>query len=329
MLISSGSRLDQDLLLSFSTGTDIRSLSKRLEAIPALSEYRVRNALDREEQFSSTTSELADYILLILVIAAVFALIILHSAHDALWADLARTLRIVETLGFSRRRQGILFLMLYSIVIPLSIALSVLASYGIILFIASFPDASEFIFTLPPVIFTFPVLAILIVVAFLPQWIGRLDVSRISSRMPAWLSSLFTRVPLRESLPLVVGIWAIIFLIFGRLLWSLAIMSIALIVSALIAYILIYLYRWIFRYIGRYRNTYFSLYDGIRTLVRPLMPTIPITLSLLGITIFFVVFLLFSLSFRSKLVADTAQSANIYAVNVLESDREKITKILS
>ena len=59
------------------------------------------------------------------------------------------------------------------------------------------------------------------------------------------------------------------------------------------------------------------------------MPTIPITLSLLGITIFFVVFLLFSLSFRTKLVADTAQSANIYAVNVLESDTEKVSKILS
>lgn len=243
MLISSGSRLDQDLLISFSTGTDIRTLSKRLEAIPALSEYRVRNALDREEQFSSTTSELADYILLILVIAAVFALIILRSAHDALWADLARTLRIVETLGFSRRRQGILFLMLYSIVIPISLALSLAASYGIVLFIASFPSVSEFIFALAPVVFAFQVLAILVVVAFLPQWIGRLDLTRLEKYIPLRLSHILARLSLRETVPFVIGIWAIISLIFDRLLWSLAIMSIALIASALIAYLLIYLYK--------------------------------------------------------------------------------------
>lgn len=74
---------------------------------------------------------------------------------------------------------------------------------------------------------------------------------------------------------------------------------------------------------------HFSWYDGIRTLVRPLTPTVPITLSLTSVTTFLLVFILFSLSFRSELSMDTNESANIYALNILESDREKIQTILT
>jgi hypothetical protein len=59
------------------------------------------------------------------------------------------------------------------------------------------------------------------------------------------------------------------------------------------------------------------------------MPTIPITLSLLGMTIFFVIFGIFSLSFREKLLLDSEDSANVYAINILDSDRAKIDPILS
>jgi predicted lysophospholipase L1 biosynthesis ABC-type transport system permease subunit len=58
-------------------------------------------------------------------------------------------------------------------------------------------------------------------------------------------------------------------------------------------------------------------------------PTIPITLSLISVTTFFVVFILFSLAFRSELTLDVAKNANIFALNILESDREKIEKVLS
>jgi hypothetical protein len=98
MLISSGSRLDQDLLLSFPVSVNIKDLSDRLKEIPELSEYRIQNYTDRSERTLETTQELADYILLILVIAAIFAGIILRSAHDRLFSDLSRTLRIIETL---------------------------------------------------------------------------------------------------------------------------------------------------------------------------------------------------------------------------------------
>jgi hypothetical protein len=63
--------------------------------------------------------------------------------------------------------------------------------------------------------------------------------------------------------------------------------------------------------------------------VRPLTPTLPIALSLTIITSVMVVFLLFSLSFRAKLVLDTSETANIYAINILESDREKVSTYLS
>lgn len=73
-----------------------------MKALPELDEYRITNYNERSEQTLDTTEELGNYILLILVIAAIFAGIILRSSHDALFVDLARTLRIVETLGFSR-----------------------------------------------------------------------------------------------------------------------------------------------------------------------------------------------------------------------------------
>lgn len=64
-------------------------------------------------------------------------------------------------------------------------------------------------------------------------------------------------------------------------------------------------------------------------MVRPLTPSIPLTISLLGITLFFIVFSLFSFSFREKLLTDTRNTANIYAINILESDRENVEKVLS
>ncbi|MBX9809587.1 hypothetical protein K2X92_04330, partial [Candidatus Gracilibacteria bacterium] len=92
-------------------------------------------------------------------------------------------------------------------------------------------------------------------------------------------------------------------------------------------FVILYLY--ILKLISSYRKKSFYLFDGIRSLSRPLMPTVPITLSLLGMTIFFVIFGIFSLSFREKLLGDTRDSANVYAINILDSDRSKIDRVLS
>ncbi len=58
------------------------------------------------------------------------------------------------------------------------------------------------------------------------------------------------------------------------------------------------------------------------------MPTLPITISLISVTVFFLVFASFSLAFHSKLVIDSTNTANIYAINILESDRVKVEKVI-
>lgn len=88
-------------------------------------------------------------------------------------------------------------------------------------------------------------------------------------------------------------------------------------------------YKYTLALVSPYRYTKFALFDGIRALSRPMTPSIPITVSLVSMTVFFIIFGLFSLSFRDKLVQDTANSANIYAINVLESDRKKLETVLS
>ena len=45
-------------------------------------------------------------------------------------------------------------------------------------------------------------------------------------------------------------------------------------------------------------------------------------------TVFFLVFASFSLAFRSRLVIDSTNTANIYAINILEQDREKVEKVI-
>lgn len=62
--------------------------------------------------------------------------------------------------------------------------------------------------------------------------------------------------------------------------------------------------------------------------MRPLTPTLPITISLVSVTVFFLVFAIFSLAFRSKLVIDSGNTANIYAVNILEQDKESIDTVI-
>ncbi len=333
MLISSGSRLDQDLLISFPAGYDSANLIKKLTSNKELAEYRIQSYTDRSEQTFETTEELTDYILLILVIAAIFAGIILRSSHDALFADLARTLRIVEILGFSRSRQIGLFLMLYMIIILLSSVFSLVIGYVLISLITRVPEAREFEFYLTPVYFTLQVMSVLILASFLPPWIEKYRIKQRTSYLgryiPMRICAWATRIPMRETLSLIIGIWAIVYLIFERFLWSLAITSTSIVIFLILAWLLSILYGFIFSRFGRWRETKFFLFDWVRTLVRPLTPTLPITLSLVGITAFFVVFLLFSLSFRDKLLTDTAQSANIYAINILESDRERVSNILS
>lgn len=89
------------------------------------------------------------------------------------------------------------------------------------------------------------------------------------------------------------------------------------------------IYALIFQRSETLRQGRFYLYDALRALVRPLTPTLPITISLVSVTVFFLVFASFSLAFRSQLVIDSTNTANIYAINILESDREKVKNTIS
>lgn len=144
MLLSSGSRLDYDLLLSFSDERRAKMLTSKWESIETLSPYRIRNYEDRSESNLEVVEQLTDYILLILVVSSIFALVILRSAHDTFFESLARTLRIVEILGFSRFRQTLLFLVLYVIIIPLAFLFGGVISYFILDIVSSYPGAENF-----------------------------------------------------------------------------------------------------------------------------------------------------------------------------------------
>ena len=60
----------------------------------------------------------------------------MRSAHDRLFASLSRTLTIIEILGFTKKRQMILFLVIYILILPLAFLVSIGLAYVIITAIA-------------------------------------------------------------------------------------------------------------------------------------------------------------------------------------------------
>lgn len=118
-------------------------------------------------------------------------------------------------------------------------------------------------------------------------------------------------------------------LIFSDIVFALLVVVGGGVILLILSFILQFLYERIFRFAAPLRVRDFPLFDGLRTLVRPLTPTIPITISLVSVTTFFLVFIMFSLSFRSELSIDASESANMYALNILESDRAKIEAVLT
>ena len=331
-LISSGSRLTQRLLLSFPQGTNIANITILLKKSPRLRETSVMNYLERSERTLSMVDQLTDYILLILVVTALFWGIILRSSHDALFADLSRTLSIMETLGLTRRRQVILFGLFYLMIIPLSFLASILTASGLMSLVRLSENAVDFRFLISPLFFTIEVLICLIVASFLPAWSTKFrGWSKISIpwKIPRSMNIFLERISLLDSLSLILAIFAIVYLIFAQFLWSLDIVGIGILSFIILATLLILLYWWYHWIATRWRTTHFVRYDGVRTLLRPMMPTIPLTISLLGIMTFLIVFLLFTLSFRSRLVMDSKSSVNIYAINILDSDLLWLKRVLT
>ena len=105
LLISSGSRLDHDLLVSFVRESDAERVSAEIRKDEQYKEYRTRTFAERSEQNLDIVDQVTDYILLILLVSVIFASIVMRSAHDRLFASLRETLRITEILGLTRARQ--------------------------------------------------------------------------------------------------------------------------------------------------------------------------------------------------------------------------------
>ncbi|MBX9808823.1 hypothetical protein K2X92_00330, partial [Candidatus Gracilibacteria bacterium] len=176
ILMSSGSRLSNSLMLSIPDEKERGDIYEVLKSNTDLSEYRIRSYTERSEQNIDAVNQLTSYIQLILVVAAIFAGIILRSAHASLFADLSNTLRIVEILGLSRLRQAYIFMLVYTCIVPLSFILSIAISYGVIVFIQSIPSGSEFVFLISPIYFSFYIFLLLVFIAFSPTWILRSNI---------------------------------------------------------------------------------------------------------------------------------------------------------
>lgn len=324
LLMSSGSRLSNVLMLSIPDIDEQIQVYEQLKSIPALSQYQIRSYRERSEQTMDIVWELTNYIQLILVVAVIFAGIILRSSHERLFADLANTLRIVEILWLSRRRQAYIFLLIYFIIIPLSFVTWVILSRWITEAIRYLPWWSDIIFLFSPIVFSLGVFVILVLMAFLPHWINRIDIWFISSNIQKFLKSLSL-----DTLLNFIGIIIILWIIFQDIIFSVVLSIISIAIFLLFSWIFRKIYQYIQLYVLWFRKNSFFFFDGIRSLSRPLLPTIPITISLVGMSIVLFVFIIFSLSFRNKLYTDTQNSANVYAINILESDLPKINPILS
>lgn len=118
MLLSSGSRLDHDLMISFDDEARAKIIAAKLREVLDETLYRVRTYEDRTERNLETVETLTDYITLILLVSSIFAFVIIRSAHERFYDHIARTLRVTEMLGLTRRRQQILLLLLYGIIFP-------------------------------------------------------------------------------------------------------------------------------------------------------------------------------------------------------------------
>lgn len=89
LLLSSGSRLDHDLLISLRDETRARIVKESLEKIFPKEVLRIRTYKERSERNLETIQELSNYIFLILVVSSIFTLVILRSAHDSFFERLS------------------------------------------------------------------------------------------------------------------------------------------------------------------------------------------------------------------------------------------------
>jgi predicted lysophospholipase L1 biosynthesis ABC-type transport system permease subunit len=245
LLISSGSRLDHDLLVSFARESDTERVATAIKKDEKNKEYKTRTFSENSEQTLDIVDQVTDYILLILLTSLIFASIVMRSAHDRLFVSLRDTLRITEILGLTRVRQAGLFALIYVIILPLAWIVSVGLSYLIILFVATLPGAEEFVFLISPIGFSLAILILLVVASFYPAWQDRLDFS-VERYIPRYLRSYLSSRSFLISLVSFVSGYIAVYLIFSSLQMSLFIIIGLMVLIGLGSWIIALIYRLLF-----------------------------------------------------------------------------------
>ncbi len=128
--------------------------------------------------------------------------------------------------------------------------------------------------------------------AFSPVWIEKLgNKDQETTRyIPSILQKYIRKFFRLESIIGFLGIFAIIWSIFDDVLLSLAIVLCGMSIFMILSGVFSLVYRYILVLITAHRYAHFPFFDGIRALTRPLMPSIPITISLVSMTVFFILF---------------------------------------
>lgn len=344
LLLSSGSRLESSLLLSFSWQENVQTRANALRSEPRFSPFRIETYTERARDTIDIVKEISRYILLILVLSSIFTLVVLRSAHERFFESLTRTLRICEILGLTRKKQISLFILFYTILIPLALLVSLGVSWLFIELFASFPLTSSFHIIIASLGESLFILVLLIVWAFFSAWETYLRQKQknrnknLGLHIHSWEKNFTLRKAfsfLRRkwisytSILLFLLSWIIFSVIFSDVMFAFILILSWLSLFFFLSLILWGLYRYIFRYVSFLRWKAFYSYDAFRTLVRPYAPTIPVTLSLISVTSIFFLFSIFSLAFRDRLIFDAKTSPNVFALNILESDRPKVEQTFS
>ncbi len=128
--------------------------------------------------------------------------------------------------------------------------------------------------------------------AFSPIWIekfGNKD-QETTRYIPSILQKYIRKFFRLESIIGFLGIFAIIWSIFNDIFLSLTIVLCGMSIFMILSGVFSLIYRYMLVLITKHRYTHFPIFDGIRALTKPLMPSIPITISLVSMTVFFVLF---------------------------------------
>jgi MFS family permease len=142
---------------------------------------------------------LTDYITLILLVSSIFAFIILRSAHESFYENLARTLSIAEMLGLTRKRKRLLFLMLYGMILPLATLISLGIAGIIVESMKRIPEAAEFQFFFSALPEAVLLLVLIVVMAWFPIWYR---MSRVNEEKESRFLDICKDMPLIQKIEL-------------------------------------------------------------------------------------------------------------------------------